>query len=219
MKVRSFLVVGAGRFGGALARTLFELGHEVVILDEDEEAIERIMAHATHAVVGDATDEETLAQLGAANFDVGIVAIGESFESAVLAVAALRSLGVDRIVAKASSELTAHVLVKVGANEVIRPEHDMGVRLARQLVTPALIDAFALSDAHGVIEIEAGEDLVGSLAHLRLPNRFRVQVIAVERGEALTVGPKADFEVQEGDHLVLIGATEDLDRFRETVAA
>lgn len=218
MKVRSFLVIGAGRFGGALARTLFDLGHEVVIVDREEAAVERVMAHSTHAVVADAIDEEALEQLGARNFDVAVVAIGESFESAVLTVAALKSLDMKHIVAKATSELAAQVLAKVGADEVVRPEHDMGVRVARQLVTPALIDAFALSDAHGVIEIEAGEDLMGTLAHLRLSNRFHVQVIAVERGERLTVGPKADFEVREGDRLVVIGATDDLDRFREAVA-
>ena len=84
-------------------------------------------------------------------------------------------------------------------------------------MTPALVDAFALGDAHGVLELVAGPQLAGTLAHLRLPNRFAVQVVAVERGDALTVGPKADFEVEEGDMLVVIGSTEALDRFRESV--
>ena len=217
MKVRSFLVIGAGRFGSALAQTLFELGHEVVVTDQREEAVEAVMTHATHAVVLDAADEEALAKLGPSNFDVVVVAIGESFEGAVLAVAAAKALGARRVVAKATSALAAQVLAKVGADEVVRPEHDMGVRLARQLVTPALLDAFELGETHGVVEIEAGPSLVGTLAHLRLPNRFHVQVIAVEHGEHLTVGPKADFEVAEGDRLVVIGATHDLDRFRESL--
>jgi trk system potassium uptake protein len=215
MKVRSFLVVGAGRFGGALARTLFDLGHEVVVADRDEDAVEAVMTHATQAVVLDASDEEALAKLGPGNFDQVVVAIGESFESAVLVVVALKSLGAKRVVAKATSALAAKVLEKVGADEVVRPEHDMGVRLARQLVTPALVDAFELSETHGVVEIEAGPKLTGTLTQLRLPHRFHVQVIAVERGERLTVGPKADFEIREGDRLVVIGETGDLDRFRE----
>jgi len=217
MKVRSFLVIGAGRFGSALVRTLFDLGHEVVVVDRDEAAVEAVMAHATRAVVVDAADDEALAKLGPANFDVVVVAIGEAFESAVMAIAAAKSLGAQRVVAKATSALAAQVLQKVGADEVVRPEHDMGVRLARQLVTPALVDAFELGETHGVLEIEAGARLIGTLAHLRLPHRFRVQVIVVERGEQVTVGPKADFEVALGDKLVVIGETHDLDRFREAL--
>jgi len=217
MKVRSFLVIGAGRFGGALARTLFDLGHEVVVADRDEEAVEAVMAHATRAVVLDAADDEALARIGPANFDVVVVAIGEAFESAVMAIVAAKSLGASRVVAKATSALAAQVLQKVGADEVVRPEHDMGVRLARQLVTPSLVDAFELGSTHGVLEIAAGAKLTGTLAHLRLPHRFRVQVIVVERGEHVTVGPKADFEVVSGDRLVVIGETGDLDRFREAL--
>lgn len=217
MKVRSYLVIGAGRFGSALARTLFELGHEVVVVDRDEDALQAVMAHATHAQILDAADQEELAKVGVANFDAVVVAIGDMFEATVLATAAAKALGAKHVVAKAGSELGAQVLAKIGADDVVRPEHDMGVRMAQQLVTPALVDAFALSEAHGVIEIEAGEKLMGTLAHLRLPNRFAVVVVAVERGDQLTVGPKADFEVRLGDRLVVIGATEDLDRFRAAV--
>jgi trk system potassium uptake protein len=215
MKVRSFLVLGAGRFGSALVRTLFDAGHEVVVADRSEAAIQGVMAHATHAVVQDVADEQALARLGPANFDAVVVAIGESFESAVLAVAAAKGLGARRVLAKASGDLTARVLARVGADDVIRPEHDTGVRVARQLVTPALLESFELGVGHGVIEIVAGANLCGTLAHLRLPNRYRVQVIAVARGDALTAAPKADVEILPGDRLVLIGANADLDRFRD----
>lgn len=217
MKVRSYLVVGAGRFGGALARTLFELGHEVVVVDKREAALDEVMAHATHALVLDASHEEELTKVGVGNFDAVVVAIGDSFEASVLATAAAKALGARHVVAKATSALAARVLAKVGADEVVRPEHDMGVRLAQQLVTPALVDAFALGEGHGVLELVAGERLVGTLAHLRLPNRYGVHVVAVERGDDLTVGPKADFAVAAGDRLVVIGASEALDRFREAV--
>lgn len=219
MKIRSYLVIGAGRLGSALARTLFELGHEVMVVDRDEAALEDVMAHATHVQILDASEQDELAKVGVANFDAVFVAIGEAFEASVLATAAAKALGAQHLVAKATSELAGQVLKKVGADEVVRPEHDMGVRLAQQMVTPSLVDAFALGDAHGVVEIVAGEKLLGTLARLRLPNRFRVQVVAIEHGQELTIGPKADFEVVVGDRLVVIGATEDLDRFREAVAA
>jgi trk system potassium uptake protein TrkA len=218
MKVRSYLVVGAGRFGGALARTLFELGHEVVVVDRHEDALEEVMAHATHALVLDAANEAELAKVGVGNFDAVVIAIGDSFEASVLATAAAKALGAKHLVAKAGSSRAAEVLAKVGADHVVRPEHDMGERLAQQLVTPSLVDAFALGEAHGVLELVAGRRLVGTLAHLRLPHRYAVQVVAIERGDALTVGPKADFEVAVGDKLVVIGSTEALDRFREGAA-
>ena len=217
MKVRSYLVVGAGRFGGSLARTLFELGHEVVVVDRREAPLEGIMAHATHALVLDAANAEELAKVGVRNFDAVVIAIGDSFEASVLATAAAKELGAQHLVAKAGSARAAQVLAKVGADHVVRPEHDMGERLAQQLVTPSLVDAFALGGAHGVLELVAGARLAGTLSHLRLPNRFAVQVVAVERGDALTVGPKADFEIRVGDKLVVIGSTESLDRFREGV--
>jgi trk system potassium uptake protein TrkA len=217
MKVRSYLVVGAGRFGGSLARTLFELGHEVMVVDRREAPLEGVMAHATHALVLEAASVEELAKVGVGNFDAVVIAIGDSFEASVLATAAAKELGAKHLVAKAGSARAAQVLAKVGADHVVRPEHDMGERLAQQLVTPSIVDAFALGEAHGVLEVVAGPRLAGTLARLRLPHRFAVQVVAVERGDALTVGPKAEFAVEVGDKLVVIGSTEALDRFREEV--
>ncbi|MFO7546255.1 MAG: TrkA family potassium uptake protein [Trueperaceae bacterium] len=219
MRVRQFLVIGAGRFGSALATTLFELGHEVVVIDEREEAVEAVMERVTHAVIADATEEETLRKIGAANFDTVIVAIGHDLEANILATVAAKSIGAKHVVAKATGNLAARVLLKVGADEVIRPEHDMGRRLAQQLATPSIVDAFKLGDAHGVVEVEAGAKLTGTLAHLRLPNRFGVQVIAVNRGGELDISPGADYVLEPGDRVVIIGSNDAIARFREHLSA
>jgi trk system potassium uptake protein len=215
MKVRQFLVIGAGRFGSALATTLFEMGHEVVVIDEREAAVEAVMERVTHAVIADATDEETLRKLGVSNFDTVIVAIGHDLEANILATVAAKTIGAKHVVAKAISNLGARVLAKVGADEVIRPEHDMGRRLAQQLATPSIVDAFKLGDAHGVVEVEAGTKLAGTLAHLRLPNRFGVQVIAVNRGGSVDISPGADYQLEPGDRVVIIGSNDAIARFRE----
>lgn len=215
MKVRQFLVIGAGRFGSALATTLFEMGHEVVVIDEREAAVEAVMERVTHAVIADATDEETLRKVGVANFDTVIVAIGHDLEANILATVAAKTIGAKHVVAKAISNLGARVLAKVGADEVIRPEHDMGRRLAQQLATPSIVDAFKLGDAHGVVEVEAGTKLTGTLAHLRLPNRFGVQVIAVNRGGNVDISPGADYQLEPGDRVVIIGSNDAIARFRE----
>jgi trk system potassium uptake protein len=214
VKARQFLVIGAGRFGSAVATTLYGLGHEVVVVDRSEAAVEAIMNQVSHAAIVDATDEEGLRKLGCGNFDAVIVAIGENLEANILATVAAKSVGAKHVVSKAASALAARVLAKVGADEVIRPEHDMGVRVARQLATPSILDAFDLGPDHGVIEIDVRSRLVGTLESLRLRNRFGVQAIAVNRAGRLEVGPRADFELRPGDKVVLIGSNEAIHKLR-----
>lgn len=214
MKSQQFLVIGAGRFGSAVATTLYDLGHEVVVVDRREAAVEAVMDQVTHAIIADATDEQALQKIGVANFDGVIVAIGTALESNILATLAAKSSGARHVVSKATSNLAARVLTRVGADLVVRPEHDMGQRLARQLAAPNILDSFALGDAHGVVELEAGPKLVGRLDALRLPNRFGVQVIAVNRDEGVEVSPGATFELQSEDRLVIIGGNDELAKLR-----
>lgn len=215
MKTMQFLVIGIGRFGSVLATELFEEGHEVVVIDRNESRIEAIMDRVTHALVGDATDPELLEEVGVANFDTVVIAIGADFESNILATVAAKSAGAERVLSKAVSELGARVLSRVGADLVIRPEHDMGVRLAQQLTTPNLVDAFSLGEDHTVIEVETKEKIHGRLDELKLPNRFGIQVIAVHHDGDLIVSPGADYAVGPGDKLVLIGSKEAVAKFRD----
>lgn len=215
MRKGQYLVLGVGRFGTALATALNEQGHEVVAVDRSEERIERIMEHVTHALIADATDEHVLRDLGVGNFDTVIVAIGVDFEANVLATVTAKGLGAKRLISKASNQIAADVLARVGADLVVRPEHDMGLRLAQHLTTPELLDAFNLGEEHAVIEVEANGKLQGSLAHLRLSNRFQVQVIAINRGGSLTLSPAGDFVLQRGDRLVVIGSNAAIGRFRD----
>lgn len=218
---KQILVIGCGRFGSAVARTLAESGHEVVVADHDEVALRTVMDEVAHAAVIDATDEEALRRLGVANFDTVIIAIATDFEAGVLATVAAKSAGAEHVVAKATSSTAARVLLRVGADEVVRPEHDMGVRLAHQIATPSIVDAFMLGDEHEVVEVDVGtqEAMHGRLSKLRLPNRFGVQVMAVNRGGKLTVSPGADFEIQLGDRVVVIGEVEAVRRFERELEA
>lgn len=212
---KQFLVIGLGRFGYALATTLYELGHDVVAVDASEERVERVADLVSHAAIADAGDEEALKSLDVASFDQVIVAIGTDFQASVTATVGAKQLGAKHLVCKATNATMAGVLLRVGADEVVRPEHDMGVRLAKQLATPSIVDAFNLGHSYEVIEIEVQEKLVGTLAELRLRNRFGVQVIAVNRAGSLTVSPGAEFEVTSGDNLVIIGVNERIQELRE----
>ena len=218
MKARQFLVIGAGRFGVALAKTLYSHGHEVVVIDKNEPSVEAIMDDVTHAYVADSTDQEALTQVGIGNFDVVIVAIGNDFEANILTTVAAKDAGAKHVVSKAVSDLGARVLARIGADEVVRPEHDMGLRVAQQLTTPNLVDAFNLGENHTVIEVEAEQKICGRLNQLRLPNRFGVQVIAVHHRGELVVTPGAEYSVERGDKLVLIGSNDDVARFRNHLA-
>lgn len=212
-----FLVIGTGRFGSSIATALHDFGHEVVAVDEVEDALEPIMQQVTHAVVMDATDEESLRKLGIRAFDTVIVAIGENLEASILATVAAKAAGARYVISKANDRLAARVLASVGADEVIRPEHDMGRRLARQLASPTEVSALELGPDHTVVEMEATADLAGTLADLKLPKEFGVQVIAVHREDQIIVNPGADFEVQPADRIVVLGHNDDLDRLRDTL--
>lgn len=214
MKKKQFLVIGMGRFGSALSTTLYKRGHEVVVVDKDEAAIEAVMNYVTHAVIADATDQDALSKIGVGNFDTVVVSVAENLEANVLATVAAKSLGAKRVISKVASDLAAKVLVSVGADKVLQPERDMGVQLADQLSTPSIIDAFKLGDEHSVIEVEVQRKLCGELHDLRLSNRFGVQVIAINRGEKLQISPPADFELKSGDTVVLIGSNDAIEKLR-----
>jgi trk system potassium uptake protein TrkA len=212
--VQQFLVIGAGRFGAAVATTLYRLGHEVVAVDRSEDAVEAIMNQVTHAAIVDATDEEALRKLGVANFDAVVVAIGTNLEANILATVAAKAAGAKHLVSKVPTAVAARVLERVGADVVIRPEHDMGVRVARQLATPSIIDAFNLGLQHGVIEVEVRGKLTGTLEQLRLRNRFDVHVIAIDRAGEVEISPSASSQLRAGDKVVLIGSNEAIERIR-----
>jgi trk system potassium uptake protein TrkA len=214
MKEKQFLVIGVGRFGSSVSTTLHARGHEVVVVDRKESAIEAVMNRVTHALIADGTDEEVLRRLGVRNFDTVIVAIGENVEANILATALLKSLGARHLVSKAASALTAQVLGQVGADEVIRPEHDMGIHLADRLSSPSILDTFSLGTEHGVLEVEAQQKLTGRLSSLKLPSRFDVQVIAVARNGSVELSPGADFVIESGDRIVLIGSNRAIGKLR-----
>lgn len=215
MKAKLFLVIGAGRFGSALATTLFGLGHEVVMVDRDEARIDEVMDRTTHAVILDATDEDALARLELGSFDRVVVAIGNNLEASILSIVAAKSQGARYVLSKATSEAAARVMLKVGADEVVRPEHDMGVRMAKQLVTPTIVDAFNLGDDYEVVEYSAHHKFCGRLGDLKLAERFGVQAIAVNRSGRLEVTPGPDAVIAPGDNVVIIGETRAVERLRD----
>lgn len=216
--MKSFLVIGLGRFGTALAKELASLGQEVMAIDEDEDIIQHIADDVTQAVCGDAQDESVLRAVGVRNFDCCIVAVASNIESSVLITVILKELGAKYVVAKAQSALHAHVLERIGADRVILPETEMGQRLAQRLSRTNVVDYIGVSDQFAILEIRPPKAWVGrSLVQINVRAKYQINVLAIRHGGTgeLDVTPAAKQALQSDDVLLVMGTNEAVDRVVE----
>lgn len=210
--MKSYIVIGLGRFGSQAAKRLYELGCEVLAIDRNSELVQPISNQVTQAVVADARDKEVLRALGAKDFACAIVAIGGDLADSVLATMNLKELGVPYIVCKASDETHRQVLLKLGADRVVIPEQEQADRLAKNLSSPNVLDYIELSEEYGIIEIPAPKAWVGkSLKELNVRAKLGVNIIAVKKGSHINVSPAADYRIEAEDVMVVLGDTAALD--------
>lgn len=204
--MKSFFIIGLGRFGSQAARSLCKQGCEVLALDVSSDLVHQISEDVTQAVVGDARDKEVLRALDAGSFDCGIVAIGDSLADSVLATMNLKELNVPYIVCKAYDETHTQVLKKLGADKVVIPEKENADRLAKSLSSTNVLDYIELSEDYGIIEIPApGVWSEKSLIELNVRAKLGVNILAVKRSGEINVSPSADFRIASGDVLVVLG--------------
>lgn len=216
--MESFLIAGAGRFGSSLALELSSLGHDVLVVDKNEERIAAIADHVTHAVIGDAKDENVMRSLGVRNFDVAVVALASNIEDSVLITIMLKEQGVKKVVAKAKSMLHMKVLERIGADVTVFPERDIGKRLAQRLSATNIIDFIELSDEHSIVETEAPHEWFGkSLGELNIRGQYGLNIIAARDRYAtdLVVSPTAEYVIKEGDILIVIGENTDIEKLSQ----
>lgn len=206
--MKSFIVIGLGRFGSEAAKRLCQQGCEVLAIDTHSELVQQLSNEVTQAVVGDARDKEVLRALGAKDFDCGIVAIGNSLADSVLATMNLKELGVPYIVCKAYDETHCQVLKKLGADRVVIPEKENADRLAKSLASPNVLDYIELSEDYGIIEVPAPASWHGkSLIELNVRAKLGVNILAVKRAGGITVSPAANFRIAQDDVAVVLGDT------------
>lgn len=216
--MKSFAVIGLGRFGTAVAKVLSELGNEVMVIDKDPEVIREVSSIVTYAVEADVMDENVLKDLGLGNMDAVVVSIGSDLEASIMATLLSKELGVSRIVAKAQTELHAKVLKKIGADRIVFPERDMGSRVAHNLTSRNILDYIEISPEFSILEVEALQNWVGKdLKSLRLRNKYGVNIIAIKRGSHINISPSSDDGVKEGDIVIMIGSTEDVKKIEMRV--
>jgi trk system potassium uptake protein TrkA len=213
---KEFAVIGLGRFGGSICRTLAEEGMEVMAIDKDENRVNDYSMIASHAVVGDSTDEKVLKGLGIRNFDHVIVAIGDDIQASILTTIILKELGVKNITAKALNDYHEKVLIKIGADHVVHPERDMGKRIAHNMISNSVLDYLELSDEHSIVEIVANERIDGhSIIDLDIRAKYGITIVAIKRKDEIIVSPQANEVINKNDILIVIGADADINRFEK----
>lgn len=216
MMKKEFAVIGLGRFGGSICKELVKQGMEVLAIDIDEERVNEYAEIATHAVIADTTDENALKNLGIRNFEHVIVAIGDNIHASILTTLILKELGVKKITVKAQNDLHEKVLKKIGADQVVHPERDMGIRIVMNLVSNNVLDYLELSDEYSVVELIAGSNVDGkTLSELDIRAIYGVNIVAIKRGDSIIVSPKANEKLLKEDILVVIGAYDDINRLEK----
>ena len=208
MTKRSILVIGLGRFGVSTATTLANLGHEVVVVDQREEYINAVKDTVLHAMQADTTDERVLERLG-----VVVICIGDDLRASILTTVLCRELGARTIIAKASDALHAKLLEKTGADRVVQPELDGGVRLARSISSKAIIDTLDLSDGHSIAELRVPKSWIGkTLVGLNARVKYGINVIAIRHGGHVMDTVNPDLPLNAEDTLFVIGSNASIEK-------
>ncbi|WP_440895166.1 potassium channel family protein [Amphibacillus sp. Q70] len=215
---REYAVIGLGQFGGSVCRELSEEGMDVLAIDLLESKVSEFRNIASHAVIADSTDEKVLKELGIRNIDHVIVAIGEDIQASILTTLILKEFGIKKVTAKAQNNYHEKVLVKIGADQVIHPERDMGRKIARSIISNNFLDHLELSDDHSIIEIQASNKMIGrTLVDLDIRVNYGCNVVAIKSNATneMNISPLATDEIESGDILIIIGADKDISRLEK----
>jgi len=212
---KQIVIIGLGRFGVSIAKTLYTIGHDVLAIDTDEKIVQSVAAEITHAIQADGTNETVLRELGIGNFDIAIVSIGSAVEASVLSTILLKKLGVPYVIARADNELHGSILEKIGADKVVYPEQEMGARVAQMITLAEVSYYMPLVPGYGVARMTAPSYLVGEkLSDLGFgpKGKWEVAVVLILREKEIIVTPSQQEIIRGGDILVVAGNNDNLEK-------
>lgn len=208
---KQFVVIGLGRFGRSVAVYLEMNGCDVMAIDEDEKKVNAISEYVTSAMCLDISNEEAVKELGLSNFDGAVVSIVRNLEKAVLATFCLKEYGISQVIVEAYDEMQGKILTKVGADQIIYPEHEMGLHIANTLAYDNFLDLIELSEDYTIADIKTPAAWVGkNLIELNLRAKYDVNIIAIKNQEDMKVTPSADVRLKEDDILMILGENDTL---------
>ena len=213
---KQVVVVGLGRFGSSVAAALYNLGHDVLAMDLNSDRVQDIMGQVTHPVSGDGTNETVLKELGVPDYDAAVISVGSDVVSSVLTCVLLKTMGLDYIVARAHDSLHGNALERIGVDKIIHPEEEMGVRLAHNLFNPNLQEYMGLGPNYGFSRMSIPESFsnktLKELGFSGPRGKYGLAVLAIKRGQEVTLNPDSDDILETGDVLVLAGKDDLLER-------
>ncbi len=214
--MKSYVVIGLGRFGTELATRLYALGNDVMAIDVDENLVNAVADHVSSAVIADATKRDSLKGLGVQDCDCAVVALGSDLKASVLVTMNVKALGVPKIICKASDDTHSEILTKLGADRVIIPERDAADKLAVAITSPNIMEFIEISPTHGIVECTVPEAWAGKdIRTLDIRSRYGVTVIAIKKGEDITVSPMPDYVFEKDTTLVLLGKYESINKIEK----
>jgi trk system potassium uptake protein TrkA len=216
MVEKQVVIIGLGRFGTSACKELHRLGHEILAIDLSADKVNAVSDHSTQSVVANGTDENVLKALGVRNFDHAVVAIGDNLQSSVLCTLMLKEMGITNVWVKARDLQHQKILERVGADRVIQPEHEMGIRLAHHMDSEKIIDYIDLSAEFSIVELIASKKVADkTLKDLDIRTRYNCTILAIKRGEEVNIVPLPEDVIQPRDVLVIIGHKDDLKHFED----
>lgn len=209
--MKSILVIGMSRFGHHLAKKLQKLGNELMIIDIDEERIERISTEFPDSQIGDCTDQAVIDALGVNNFDLIFVTMSDDFQSSLVVTTLLKKAGAPKVIATASQDIQSEILKKIGADEVIDPDKEISEKIAVRFNANNIADYIPLADEYGIYEIPILRDWTGkSVGEIDVRRKYKINIIAIKTNNRLRPVPGADYVFDAGDHIVVIGTSADV---------
>jgi trk system potassium uptake protein TrkA len=217
--MKQFVVIGLGTFGFNVAVELAKQGYQVLAMDSDKDIVEEIKNHVTESVVANAMDKKTMEELIDKNFDTAIIGLGENFmEATVLSIVHLKTIGVKHIIVKSMNELKGEVFRSVGATEIIYPEIESAIRLARRLSIPALIDQIPLAPEYSIVEFALPDSFIGkTIRELNLRRKYNVTIIAIKNilQDEMVLVPEASYKFSPDTALIILGKHSDIDKLKK----
>ena len=213
MQKKSFAVIGLGQFGMSLAVTLAEGNYDVLAIDDNEDNVNEIAEKVTYAVKADVREPGILKKLGVQNVDAAIIGIGRSIEASITATMQAKELEIPFVIAKAVNDLHGRILEKIGADKIIYPEQEMGMRLARNLMSGSFLDIVELSSEFSMVEFKVPDNWIGKgLAELGIRNKHKLNIVGIKKNEKLDVEINPNMPLEEDMILIAIGKNRDLDK-------
>lgn len=206
------LIIGLGKFGMSVARTLSEYDCDVMAIDESAELVDKVSEFVTHSARVDAGDVDALKELGVSNFDTAIIGVGDDLEASIMIALTLKELKVPYIIAKSRDDVHTKLLTMIGVDKVVQPERDIGIRVAKTLMHKNLIEQMEVGKEYSIVEIETPREWIGSrLNQLNVRPKYNINILCVEKPDNRIIIPVADYEIEEGDNLMLIAPNKELE--------